>query len=86
MIHSDFNLHPYVITLGYIEELDDEGRLIGEGYLNYGVTDKKCDCQDANSKLELSLYSLLALDKENSLESLLYLVYLLIHNLPGLYT
>jgi len=32
-----------VITPGYIEELDDEGRLIGEGYLNYGVTDKEHD-------------------------------------------
>ena len=30
------------------------------------------DYQDANSKSELSLYSLSALDKENSLESLLY--------------
>jgi len=29
-------------------------------------------CQDANSELELSLYSLSALDKENSLESSLY--------------
>ena len=33
----------YVITLGYIKELDDKGRLIGEGNLNYGVTDKECD-------------------------------------------
>ena len=39
-------------------------------------------CQDANSELELSLYSLSALDKENSLESLLhwstylYIIYL----------
>jgi len=39
-------------------------------------------CQDANSESELSLYSLLALDKENSLESLLhwstylYIIYL----------
>ena len=32
-----------VITPGYIEELDGEGRLIGEGYLNYRVTDKECD-------------------------------------------
>jgi len=32
-----------VITLGYIEELDGERRLIGERCLNYGVTDKECD-------------------------------------------
>ena len=32
-----------VITLGYTEELNNEGRSIGEGYLNYGVTDKECD-------------------------------------------
>jgi len=32
-----------VITPGYIEDLDDEGKLIGEGYLSYRVIDKECD-------------------------------------------
>jgi len=32
-----------IITLGYIEELDDEERLIRKGYWNYGVMDKECD-------------------------------------------
>ena len=32
-----------IITLCYIKELDDKGGLIGEGYWNYGVTDKECD-------------------------------------------
>ena len=37
----------------------------------------KQTCQDANSKLELSLYSLLALDKENLLEfSCIWSIYL----------
>ena len=32
-----------VITPGYIEELDDEGRLRNNEYLHYEVTDKECD-------------------------------------------
>jgi len=32
-----------VITPGYTEELDDEGRLRNNEYLHYEVTDKECD-------------------------------------------
>ena len=34
---------PNVITPGYIEELDDEGRLVDSEYLHYEVTDEECD-------------------------------------------
>ena len=33
----------FVITPGFIEELDDEGRLIGNKYPDFGVTDQECD-------------------------------------------
>jgi len=33
----------YVITPGYIEELDDEGRLLEDEYPYYGATEKKRD-------------------------------------------
>ena len=32
-----------VITPGYIEELDDEGRLLEDEYLYYGVTEEERD-------------------------------------------
>jgi len=32
-----------VITSGYIEELDDEGRLRNNEYLHYEVIDEECD-------------------------------------------
>jgi len=32
-----------VITPGYIEELDDEGRLVDNKYLHYEVTDEERD-------------------------------------------
>jgi len=32
-----------VITPGYIEELDNEGRLLEDEYPYYGVTDEECD-------------------------------------------
>ena len=55
---------------------------------------KVSTCQDANSESELSLYSLSALDKENSLESslhwstYLYIIYLfyalsILHSQPN---
>ena len=42
------HLHPHsdqyaVITPGYIEELDDEGRLRNNEYLHYEVIDEECD-------------------------------------------
>ena len=32
-----------VITLGFIEELDNEGRLMENEYTDFGVTDQECD-------------------------------------------
>ena len=32
-----------VITPGFIEELDNKGRLIEKEYLDFGVTDEECD-------------------------------------------
>ena len=32
-----------VITPGFIEELDDEGRLMENEYTDFGVTDQECD-------------------------------------------
>jgi len=32
-----------VITLGYIKELDNKGRIIREGYSNYKVTNEEHD-------------------------------------------
>jgi len=32
-----------VITPGFIEELDDKGRLIENEYLDFGVTEQECD-------------------------------------------
>ena len=34
---------PHVITPGYIEELDDKGRLRNNKYQHYKVTDEECD-------------------------------------------
>jgi len=36
-------IQPSIITPGYIEELDNEERLIGERYSNYEVTEEECD-------------------------------------------
>ena len=33
----------YVITLGFIEELDNGGRLMENKYMDLGVTNQKCN-------------------------------------------
>ena len=45
MYRGDFgrNNLSRVITPGYIEELDDEGRLVDNDYLHYEVTDEERD-------------------------------------------
>ena len=47
LLGSVFDTWSYVITPGYIEEvndeLDNEGRLRNNEYLHYKVTDEECD-------------------------------------------
>jgi len=41
-IESYFCCH-VIITPGFIEELDDKGRLIENKYLDFGVMEQECD-------------------------------------------
>ena len=88
------NMHTYCSPYSTILNNNPPSASAKENLDTAAPTCQALECQDANSELELSLYSLSALDKENSLESslhwstYLYIIYLvcalsILHSQPN---